>query len=74
MIMSIKFEEQFKYRDESNLNAATGSTAPNLEDRCAAMVSGEAQGTVYPRRSRDDNHRERAAAAPLARATGCSVL
>jgi hypothetical protein len=26
MIMSIKFEELFKYRDESNLNAAGGQT------------------------------------------------
>jgi hypothetical protein len=57
MIMSIKFEEQFKYRDESNLKTGTGPSPSKRKSRCAAAVSGKVRDSIYPRLSRNDNHR-----------------
>jgi hypothetical protein len=37
--MSVTFEEQFKYRDESNLNAAPRWVPADAKNRCAATTS-----------------------------------
>ncbi|NVN86623.1 MAG: hypothetical protein HXX15_11105 [Rhodopseudomonas sp.] len=70
MIMSIKFEEQFKYRDEENLNKATRRLAPDRKNHCAAAIYIGSPDLVYPRFSRNDNHRTNA---PVPDATGLWV-
>jgi len=55
--MPITFEEQFKYRDESNLNAAWFRICCDSKNRCGAALCVACAGLVYLRCCNIDNHR-----------------
>jgi hypothetical protein len=54
--MPVKFEWQFKYRDESNVNAVLADARRNRENAHFAGVTGGSGYLVYPAICRNDNH------------------
>ncbi|ABD87825.1 hypothetical protein [Rhodopseudomonas palustris] len=62
--MPITFEEQFKYRDERNLNAAWFRICCDSKNHCGAALCADRPGLVYLRRCDIDNHRGDHAGSP----------
>ncbi|HEY0330703.1 MAG TPA: hypothetical protein VGC77_16590 [Rhodopseudomonas sp.] len=56
--MPITFEEQFKYRDESNLNAAWFRIRCDSKNHCGAALGAARPGLLRLCRWQIDNHRD----------------
>jgi hypothetical protein len=55
--MPIKFEGQFKYRNESKVNAGLAPAAVKSQKWPSGADCGRPQDSVYPAVSPNDNHR-----------------
>jgi hypothetical protein len=56
--MAVKFEEQFKHRDESNVNAQCGTTRWNRKSLCFSETFLIPRNSVYCRAWQTGNHRQ----------------
>jgi hypothetical protein len=59
--MPIKFEGQFKYRDESKVNPQSARAAMKSRSAHPARIIPGSRDSVYPEVSPNDNHRHRRA-------------